>query len=236
MTTSPSIGSRNLEEGVSADVERAAEPRHLGGTNATADPRTVTTGGKIEAQGFPSRGQAPKGIDPETGEPVDVYVFSRNNIQITRHLVVDAAAAAHAAQIDALAFTVRPPDDESMRWVMEQMQRFLPVDRLEQRNGCFGFKQSVRFGNGAGLIAWGGKSQRGRVYFSIQGQGCAMVDDWAGLATWLQSRAANIKRADVAYDDFSGEVASIAWAVAAFLVLLVLRSKLPRQVLRLKPA
>ena len=77
----------------------------------------------------------------------------------------------------------------------------------------FGFKQSVRFGNGAGLIAWGGASQRGRVYFSIQGQGCAMVEDWAGLASWLRDHSASIKRADVAYDDFGGDVASIAWGV-----------------------
>ncbi len=201
------------EQGARAGVERAAEPPRLDGTGATEGPRTVTTGGKKEADSFQSRDQPPKGFDTETGEPVEVYVFSEHNVQVTRHLVVDAAAPPRAAQLDALAFTVRPPAAESMRWVMAQMQRFLPVERLEQRNGCFGFKQSVRFGSGAGLIAWGGASQRGHVYFSIQGQGCAMVEDWAGLATWLREHAASIKRADVAYDDFCGEVASIAWAI-----------------------
>ena len=115
-------------ECVSAGVERAAEPPHLDVGHATAiDPRTVTTGGKIEANSFQNRDQPPKGFDAETGEPVEVHVFSRHNVQVTRHLVVDAAAPAQAAQLDALAFTMRPPDAESMRWVMAQMQRERPA-------------------------------------------------------------------------------------------------------------
>lgn len=73
MTTSPPNGSRNLEGGVPADVERAAEPPHLGGKDASADPRTVTTGGKIEANGADKPSQVPKDIDPLTGEPFDAY-------------------------------------------------------------------------------------------------------------------------------------------------------------------
>jgi phage replication initiation protein len=210
MTTSPPVGSRSLEVRVRADVERAAEPPHLGGTDASADPRTVTTGGKIEANGAEKPWQAPKDIDPLTGEPFDAYfVGARCGVKIVRHLVPYANANAGIAQVDALAFTVVPPDDGSMRWVMEQMRGFMPIDRLQARNGCFGFKQSVRFGDGAGLIAWGGQSQRNRVYFSVQGKGCAMVEDWGGLAHWLHEHGANIKRADVAYDDFKGEVVSI---------------------------
>lgn len=154
------------------------------------------------------------GFDSSTNEAFEArFISPRHGFKITRHLTVDAEASATTAQIDTLAFTVVPPDGQSMRWVVEQMQQFLPVDRLEQRNGCYGFKQSVRFGDGAGLIAWGGASQRGRVYFSIQGQGCSMVEDWAGFSTWLREHRAKLKRADVAYDDFKGETASIAWAI-----------------------
>lgn len=206
-------GTPAFSDGERAGVARAAEPPHLdGGHAAPESPRTVTTGGKIEAEGVEDRDQVPKAIDSETGEPIEISALGRNRIQVTRHLVPDESASSKVAQLDALAFTVLPPDGESMRWVADQMRRFVPIDRLEHRNGCFGFKQSARFGDGVGLISWGGKSQRDRVYFSIQGKGCSVVEDWRGLADWLREHGAKLKRADVAYDDFRGETASIAWA------------------------
>lgn len=116
------------------------------------------------------------------------------------------------ALIDALAFTLAPPEEQSVQWVLTEMRRYLPIDQIEQRRGCFGFQNSIRFGEGVGIAAWGGKSQRGRVYFSIQGKGCDLVEDWQALSDWLQRHRATIKRTDVAYDDFAGESVSIEWA------------------------
>lgn len=193
----------------------AAAPQHLDGAGPPlASPRAVTTGGKIEPISPCAHARTGAQVDPVTGERFDAtFISARHGFKITRHLTPLATAPGSAALIDALAFTVVPPEGESMRWLMEQMSRFLLIDRLEQRNGCFGFKQSVRFGGGAGLIAWGGKSQRDRVYFSIQGAGCGTVTDWSGLAEWLRDNKATIKRVDVAYDDFAGEVVTIAWAI-----------------------
>ena len=105
-------------------------------------------GGKVEAEGDGKPLHGLKGIDDETGEEVDIFLIPRG-AQLTRRLTPDPADSLHVAQLDALAFTVVPPDDESMCWVTEQLRQFLPIEHLEQHNGCFGFKESVRFGDGA---------------------------------------------------------------------------------------
>ncbi len=198
-----------------AGAARAAEPTRLDGVRARpCAPRTVTTGGKND-QGDQQSADALIGIDLDTGEPV-AFEVSANRVVATRRLAPNTAIVAPVAQTDALAFSVVPPDDLSMRWVVEQMKRFLPIDDIEERRGCFGFKQSIRFGDGAGIVAWGGKSQRGRVYFSIQGKGCALVIDWAAVARWLEDNRATIKRVDVAYDDFTGATVSVAWAIEQY--------------------
>ena len=169
-------------------------------------PRVVTTGRK--------NGQVkPYPVDEETGERVQFVADRRDGIAIVRHLVPSETSSPRVALIDALAFSLVPPDEHSYVWVIEQMGQFIEIGAVEQRRGLFGFRYSARFGDGAGMIAWGGDSQRGRVYFSLMGQGCSMVKDWHELANWLQAHRATIKRADVAYDDFEGKLVSIAWAV-----------------------
>lgn len=178
-------------------------------------PRVVTTGGRTDNEGTGDAVKHPLGVDLETGEPVEIK-GTLHGFSVTRRLTPSDQVPASAAFIDALAFTVIPPDDMSMKWVLAEMRQFLPIEDLQSRKGCFGFQESLRFGNGAGLIAWGGASQKGRVYFSIQGLGCSLVEDWAGLAHWLELSRATIKRVDVAYDDFAGEFVSIDWALKQY--------------------
>lgn len=180
--------------------------------DADRAPRVVTTGGTNDHEEAAAVVKVPLGIDVDTGEPIEIKA-SHRSVTVTRHLTPDEAASPGVAQTDALAFTVVPPSDQSMAWLVAEMRQFLPVDDPEARGGCFGFKQSVRFGDGAGIVAWGGKSQRGRVYFSIQGKGCALVSDWHSLVAWLTAHHATLKRVDVAYDDFAGEPVNLAWAI-----------------------
>lgn len=194
-----------------------AETRSAGQRQGASDadsPRVVTTGGKIEDDG-PDAAGSPSGMDLDTGERVQV-VSTGSGVAAVRQVDALATVPGGVALIDALAFTVVPPGGQSMRWVLAEMSRFLPIDDIEERRGCFGFKFSKRFGKGAGLVAWGGRSQRDRVYFSIQGKGCSLVTEWENLAAWLATNRAVIKRVDVAYDDFAGESVSIAWARAQF--------------------
>lgn len=213
----PEHDARSIDSGVRDDELRAALPPHLDGSEAASeDPRTVTTGGKIKADDVGIPCSTSKGIDLDTGEDVRYWLASRGVVEGVRLVHTEPAAPANVALVDALAFTLIPPEEESARWVIEQMRQFLPIDRIESRNGLFGFRQSVRFGGGAGVIAWGGESQRGRVLFSIQGIGCSLVKDWPGLAAWLASHQVKLTRVDLAYDDYSGEQVNIEWALAQY--------------------
>lgn len=168
------------------------------------------------------------GSDPVTGEPVDVYPVG-SGYRVVRRLVLDDGASAATAIIDALSFTVVPPDELSMPWVVQQMRRFLPIEEgaagLKYRlNGGAGFRYSADVGSrrgraefdSLGLVRWGGDSVRGRVLFSMMGKGCALVRDWPGLATWLHEHHARVTRADVAHDDLHGELVSIEWAIEQY--------------------
>lgn len=178
------------------------------GGSALPLPRVVTTGGKK----YEDTSLEFLRFDSETGERVCAFDVGLRRRQ-TRFIETAEAVPPNAALIDALAFSVVPPDEKSYPWVLEQMNQFLDVGAVEQRKGLFGFRYSARFGDGAGMVAWGGDSQRGRVYFSLMGKGCSMLRDWPAFAVWLEAHKAVIKRADVAYDDMEGKLVSIAWAV-----------------------
>lgn len=195
-----------------ASGSSTAEGAPLAGKHPTSagrqpDPRVVTTGRKLSTL---------ENIDQSTGESIEFVPVGQQNVKPVRHLSIDDTRDPSAAFIDAMAFSVVPPDEESFPWVIAHMRRFMDIESLEHRKGLFGFKFSARFGDGAGVIAWGGESQRGRVFFSLMGKGCAMVRDWQGLHDWLGESRAQLKRADVAYDDFDGKVLSIPWAVQQY--------------------
>jgi phage replication initiation protein len=86
-----------------------------------------------------------------------------------------------------------------------------PVSALAGK-GLHGFKESVRLiahhgsqSTAIGFVAWGGEAQNGRWLFSLEGQGCAFVHDWAGLADLLESLDAKLTRVDLALDFLDGE-------------------------------
>ena len=194
--------SHSLKVGPSCAIGGGASP--AGDTaDAQLAPRGVTTGRK---------NTKPYAVDEDTGERVELIATSRG-VKARRHLEPLETSSPGAALIDALAFSLVPPDEKSYFWVLQEMMQFVDIGTVEQRKGLFGFRYSARFGDGAGMVAWGGESQRGRVYFSLMGKGCSMVQDWAELAKWLEAHRAVIKRADVAYDDMDGRLVSIAWAV-----------------------
>lgn len=189
----------------------AGAPVGRGPADARPVPRVVTTGRK--------KAERPSAVVEgyyDTGERIEMTATGRSGVALTRHLDPAPDAPADAALIDALAFSVLPPDEKSYPWVLEQMAQFLPIETIEQRRGLFGFRYSARIGEGVAVIAWGGDSQRGRVFFSLMGQGCSLVKDWPALKVWLEHHRAVLKRADVAYDDHEGKLVSIEWAVEQY--------------------
>ena len=82
---------------------------------------------------------------------------------------------------------------------------------VERKEGLYGFAASAsvllcKAGNAPniGKIAWGGESQRNRVYVSLTGALCSLVEDWQPTYDLLGSLDATITRLDLAYDDFEG--------------------------------
>lgn len=187
------VGSVNAPAGGDACARAAG---------AVARPRVVTTGRKVGDQ-LPESG---------CGESVQL-IAKRGGVGVIFHPRANDAARPDAAIVDGLAFSIVPPDGKSYAWVLKWLNRFCPFDGLQMKRGMFGFKFSARLGNGAGVIAWGGESQRGRIYVSLMGAGCGMVTRWARFVVWLKRHRATMKRVDLAHDDFEGERVSIKWAV-----------------------
>jgi len=66
-----------------------------------------------------------------------------------------------------------------------------------------------------GKIAWGGDSQKGRVYLSLSGTLCARIRMWEPLSLLLMLSEARITRVDLAHDDIDG-VRSVDHAVELY--------------------
>lgn len=204
-----SLSFDHLPEFESGGAAGVGAPAGGDAPDAQQPTRVVTTGRKNPSE-------KPYPLDNLTGERVRLFASGREGVSIIRYLEPEESVSPGAALVDALAFSLIPPDERSYTWVVQQMAQFIDIESFEQRRGLFGFRHSARFGEGAGIMAWGGESQRGRVYFSLMGKGCSMVKDWPALAAWLELHKATIKRADVAYDDFEGKVVNIAWAIEQY--------------------
>lgn len=197
------------------DGDRGCAQRAPDDANGAA-PRAVTTGGKIRGTADHAL-KVPDSLDDETGEHVLMLAVGQQRVEATRQLSTRPNASPKLALVDALAVSLVPPTQFMPElWLVNQLRPYLPINHLQQRKGYSGFTFSAAWDNGMGLIAWGGKSQRGRMYVSIQGQGCATVHDWPGLAQWLEQHKATIKRVDLAHDDFAGEITDISWAIEQY--------------------
>lgn len=96
---------------------------------APAVPRVVTTGRKNTTN-------VPHcvGNDADTGEPVQLFATSRG-YSVTRHLVPVEPVREGVALVDALAFSIVPPDEKSYDWVLGEMAQFLEISGLQHRKG-----------------------------------------------------------------------------------------------------
>lgn len=83
---------------------------------------------------------------------------------------------------------------------------------IEEGNGLYGFAESCKFYTVqnsepvlVAVAAWGGETQRGKVYVSIDGTGCSLVQDWLLVRASLRQLHAKITRLDIAVDALQGE-------------------------------
>jgi phage replication initiation protein len=111
------------------------------------------------------------------------------------------------AHVDWLGFTVRPPANGGLQWIADQLERVFgitPEMWQQTRRGWMGYLHRVDL-TGLGLLAHGGKAQKGTVHVELSGAGCAHIRDWAAVEQWGKAVGAHITRLDLAHDDFEGE-------------------------------
>lgn len=129
-----------------------------------------------------------------------------------------AAPLAQLAHVDWLSFTI--PDAENCvheLWesTLCALLGFQAGILSESGAGWNGYVRRFNIGPKGefGLIAFGGKSQRGSVHVSLSAHGCARVPDWRALAEWGDSNGAKIARVDLAHDDLEGSSVNLSTAL-----------------------
>lgn len=147
-------------------------------------------------------------------ERSEIASWSRGGYGVIFHPVPYVFGNPIAAHVDWLGFTLTPPDRYGLEWVFEEIRRLTGLGVTKHRShGWNGYTMSAALGD-FGFIAWGGKHQRATIHVEINGTGCGIVEDWAGLAALGNAIDARITRVDLAHDDFLGKVCSIEQVLA----------------------
>ncbi|MFH1818414.1 MAG: replication initiation factor domain-containing protein [Pseudomonadota bacterium] len=106
-----------------------------------------------------------------------------------------------------------PPSDDSLGWLFPYLTDLFGISALLPKNkGAAGYKTSYDM-NGYGLLALGGKGQRGTVLVSLTGKGCTRINNWPAVQHFLEGHRARLKRVDVAHDDLQGTTLNMESAV-----------------------
>jgi len=131
----------------------------------------------------------------------------------------------HTALIDWLAFTMPYAEGRGWQWMR---QALVDIFNIPEKSWCgssrkwLGYQHRVDLmypidgGESIliGVLGWGGEYQRGTIHVSLNGTGCARMQDWALIEAWGESIGGNITRVDCAHDDFEGKTVNIASALA----------------------
>lgn len=151
-------------------------------------------------------------------ERAELYSDGRRAHSILHPIPLESAPP-HAAHIDWFAFTVTPPNDECMQWLVDHLRQFLPLCAvIPTGKGWNGYKQRHTITHGEtltdlGLIAHGGEKQRGTIHVELNAQACALIQDWQRFRLWGEQHNARITRIDLAHDDMTGKVVTVETAL-----------------------
>lgn len=155
-------------------------------------PPSSNHGGKTQSQTFgPSKGPAEpcRGVQPEGSCCTD-----------------------QKAHVDWLGLTMPIPEEvENVpSWAICELARFGFSTLTDRQKGWFGYRHQHSLDEDCGLIAFGGKAQRGTVHVELTGKGCKVIEDWAALRQWAERMGAKVTRIDLAHDDLTGETVNLA--------------------------
>ena len=157
-------------ESIKADAHGAARAQAVPSTDgAGAQSRLVIRDERLATAEPLTSLESPKPIGSAGHYDAETYSLERNgrNSLIVAHPVPLESAKVNIAHVDWCAFTLRPSENRSYRWIMSELRRLCGFERfIPRRTGLFGYQASAVIEE-AGLIAWGGKHQRGSVYVSL---------------------------------------------------------------------
>jgi DNA relaxase NicK len=134
----------------------------------------------------------------------------RNGIgELLFHPIPNESARTNTAHIDWLGITLRLPESKGIQWLFQELKTVFGLSVTHVKSvGWNGYDHRAEMGN-HGLIAWGGKAQRGTAHIEITGAGCAQILDWASIESWGMRYHARITRIDLAHDDLEGSQCNI---------------------------
>ena len=147
--------------------------------------------------------------------PSPRLVTTGGNYPPTKHNLDQPKETAH---IDLLAITVLLNDVKGISWLSNELMQFLPTIQLHDTGrGWQGYQTRIEMlyvtpkcTGSLGFIAFGGDSQRGTSSIQLNAQACSLITDWPSLKAWCEQNASKITRIDLAHDDMTGEVLTIA--------------------------
>lgn len=130
------------------------------------------------------------------------------------HPIPNEDVKSSVGHVDWLGFTLALPEEKVHEWLFEEISSVFGLHVTEvKRAGWNGYTQRAQLGD-FGLIAWGGKAQRGTVHVEINGTGCGRVPDWSAVHDWGKENFAWITRVDLAHDDLEGVQCNIDQVLA----------------------
>lgn len=98
---------------------------------------------------------------------------------VVSHPIPNTKSSAYFAHVDWLGFTLLLPEERATTWLFKEIVSvFCPHVTEVKKSGWNGYAQRAELGE-FGLIAWGGKAQRGTVHVEFNGTGCAKIIDWS---------------------------------------------------------
>lgn len=150
-------------------------------------PPSSNTGGKVS----PKRGQQIQSIDKTTG-----------------YVLIDWCSGTFPPYPTSPQNPTSDPVTD-LRVALNLSMGRRPVLMEERGKGWLGYEKSyeilIQTGAGqikAGLVGRGGNG--GKCHFSITGEGCALIEDWAELRKFLTGIGGYLSRVDLALDDLDG--------------------------------
>lgn len=195
-----------------ARTERSASVHRADGAEGSASPRLVITG-----ENLAEKSPILTGENLLQTDRVQFLTDGRHS-KIILHPIPLESVSPQIAHIDWFAFTLTPPKDAGVVWLIQQLPELFGIGAaMPTGKGWNGYKlrHTLTNGEGAdyGLLAHGGESQRGSIHVELNAQGCALITDWGRIKVWGEQNNVTITRLDLAHDDMTGEVATVEVAL-----------------------